>query len=273
MKKLLFVMMVMAAMVVSTAKADNYQIKVGEFDELVVNDRVNVVYSSNPDSVGYVTFDIKPQFASYIIANRTKSKLKIELDPAAEPLKNLPTVYVYSSFLSKAENNKDSTLYIRDVRPGAKLSLQIQGNGKIVARNLDVVDMTLRLLTGKGTIIASGKCTTLTLDNVGAGEIQADEVEARDVKCRVMGTGTIGCAPTKTLSINGLGSGKVYYKGYPQITKGKLSNVKFEPLGDNSATEQKVTVTETDDAAMTECDDSQYTEEMPADNGRKPVVD
>lgn len=231
MKKLLFAIAA-AATAFAGAEAETYRIDVGEFNELEVNDHINVVYTAMPDSAGYVVFDATPQFASYVMAERSsKGKLKIQLDQDAESAPApLPTVYAYSSYLSRIENTKDSTLTVRSVAPGARIDIELQGNGKIIARNLDAVSVNLKLLTGKGTIIASGKCNNLSIKNVGTGLIQADEIAAKNVKCNLVGTGTIGCSPIKTLSIKGLGSGKVYYTGNPQISKNKLSNIKVIPL-------------------------------------------
>ena len=85
--------------------------------------------------------------------------------------------------------------------PGAKIDIQLQGNGTIIANGLDAININLKLLTGKGKIITSGKCENLSIKNVGTGEIQADEVVAKHVKCTLMGTGAIGCASKETLSV------------------------------------------------------------------------
>ncbi len=253
MKRILSAIIALCAITVANAALRT--INVGEFNELVVNDGINVVYSNAKDSVGLVSFDIERQYTSYIMAERSKGKLKIVLDPAAAALKTLPTVYVYSSYLYKAENSKDSTLTIRNVAPGAKVDITLQGNGKIIARNLDAVNISLRLLTGKGTIIASGKCDNLTVSNVGTGEIQADEVTAKNVKASLMGTGTIGCSASETLSVKGLGSGKIYYIGKPVITKSKLSNVKIVQLeGGNEEEAPIANVTDDNDADDAETD-------------------
>lgn len=253
MKRILSAIIALCA--ITAVNAALRTINVGEFNELVVNDGINVVYSNVKDSVGLVSFDIERQYTSYIMAERSKGKLKIVLDPAAAALKTLPTVYVYSSYLYKAENSKDSTLTIRNVAPGAKVDITLQGNGKIIARNLDAVNISLRLLTGKGTIIASGKCDNLTVSNVGTGEIQSDEVTAKNVKASLMGTGTIGCSASETLSVKGLGSGKIYYIGKPVITKSKLSNVKIVQLeGGNEEEAPIANVTDDNDADETETD-------------------
>lgn len=210
--------------------AEKYEIKVGEFSELVVNDNINVVYDNIADSVGFVRFDIEKKYASYIMVNRSKGKLKIQLDQLAMGLDKLPTVYVYSSYLCKAVNAKDSTLTIRNIAPGAKIEIKQQNNGKIFVSGLEAVDLSISLETGKGLINASGKCDNLSIGNLGTGVVQADEVVAKNVRCSLLGTGTIGCNPKEALHVKGLGSGKVYYLGTPTITKAKLSNVKVISL-------------------------------------------
>lgn len=216
--------------------AEKYRIPVGEFNELVLNDKLNVVYSNNPDSVGFVAFETKPAYAAYIMTENQKSRLKIQLDQEADGITELPTVYVYSSFLSKVENGREGNILIKSVKPTSKITIESQGNGKIEARNLDAVSISLKIKTGKGTIIASGKCKSLECLNIGAGVIEADEIEATDADCRLVGTGTIGCAPTKTLKIKGMGSGKIYYKGNPSIEKSGITTVKTIKL-DEAETE------------------------------------
>ena len=251
MKKILFATAMLGISAsVSLLNAETYRIHVGEFNELIIDDNVNVVYSELADSVGYVVFDIAPEKASYIMTECTKGKLKVLLDPDAANLETVPTVYAYSSYLSKAKNSKDSTLFIRSVRPGAKIDIELQGNGKIVAHGLDAVTINLKLITGNGTVVASGRCDNLNIDNIGTGTIQADEVIAKEAKCRLMGTGTIGCSPQKKLRLQGLGSGKVYYTGSPQIEKSKLSNI--EAIALDSENSEEMPETEMPEAPVAE---------------------
>ena len=39
------------------------------------------------------------------------------------------------------------------------------------------------------------------------------------MKCNVLGTGSIGCAPEESLDVRGIGTTKVYYSGSPAIKK------------------------------------------------------
>lgn len=227
MKRLSVILAALFVCLSSAVQAASYKIPVGEFSELELSDNINVVYSSNPDSVGYVAFETEPEYARYIIATNNGGKLRLQLEQEGVEMAKKPTLYVYSSFLSKIENSKDSTLYVSGVKPAAKISVTLQGNGKIVAKDLDATNLDLKLLTGKGLVEAYGKCDNLTINNVGTGEIRADGVVAKDVKCRIVGTGNISCQPTNTLSVGGAGTGKVYYKGTPnKVTTSKIGSIK-----------------------------------------------
>ena len=217
-----------AFMAASTAaNAETYKIPVGEFSEMVLNDKLNVVYSTNPDSVGLVAFDTKPEYVSHIMTECNKGKLKIQISPEAQDIKDLPTIYVYSTFLSKVENWRDGIVTIKEIKPASKITLSTQGNGTITANGLDATSVSLKVQSGKGFIKVSGKCRSLELINIGTGLIDAYEVAAQEVECRLTGTGSAYCSPLKKLKIRGIGTGKVYYRGEPEkIEKSGLTTVK-----------------------------------------------
>lgn len=225
-------------MLMGVAKAETFRIPVGEFSELVVNDNINVIYSSNPDSVGMVVFDTKNENAHLIMTECNKGKLKIQVSADAAGIK-LPTIYAYSSFLSRIENAKNGTVKASGIKPTAKFSAEIQGNGSIEISDVDATTVDLKILAGKGTIFASGKATDVSIKNVGAGSINAEALKCKIAKCTTTGTGSINCWATQSLSVGGLGSGKVYYKGNPTITKGKLSNIKALPLAEVTVIEEE----------------------------------
>lgn len=244
--------------------AEKYKISVGEFTELSLNDNINVVYSTNPDSVGYVAFDTKPAYASYIMTNASNGKLRIELVQEAVGLKDLPTVYAYSTFLSKVVNSKEGTIHVRNIKPAAKISAELQGNGKIIVEGMDATTIDLRLHTGKGNIIASGSCTHLHIRNVGTGTIEADNVVAKEVNCRILGTGTVGCAPSEKLSVGGAGSGKVYYKGHPEkISVSKIGSIKVIPLDSAEKESENIEAEEPDETEFDNADDDASEEPTP----------
>lgn len=241
MKKSVLLLLAVVAGLSFTVRADAYRIKVGEFNELYVTNGINVVYSNNTDSVGYAYFDTKPEYANLVIIQYEKDKLRVQLAPEADGLKGLPTVRVYSTYLTRVDNTSDSTVVVHGAKPSAKFTAQLQGNGRLVADSLEANVLELKLITGRGQIVASGKCNNLTVQNVGTGEIQADAVDAANVTCKIMGTGTVGVSTSGKLNVSDMGTGKVYYRGKPsQVTVSKLGRIKAIALDETEPTAETV---------------------------------
>ncbi|MDE5839005.1 MAG: DUF2807 domain-containing protein [Paramuribaculum sp.] len=209
-----------------------YELDVKDFVELKVTDGINVDYVCNPDSAGKAVFYSSSEMASQIMFKPGPTKLEILLAPKEERInRELPTVTVYSKYLSFVENSGDSLVRILSVAPGPKFKARVIGNGRISVRNVDANTVEGALDTGKGYITIFGTCTEAKLNCTGTGHIQADGLVAQNVNCRLAGTGTIGCNAVKTLNIMGIGSGTVFYKGDPQIKK-RAMGVKVEPISE-----------------------------------------
>ena len=229
---LISVLMVVMASLVSMAQEKLHVVKVGDFKRLSLVDNINVNYRCNPDSAGLAVFTSTQEIANDLIFKLSDSgRLTIQVEDETERTAQLPNMTVYSSSLEEAENAGDSTLRLSGLPMMPLFKVRLLDNGKIIARNLRASKLELHLLSGKGKIIASGKCDELALRLVGTGEIQADQVVATDVSCRIMGTGSIGChVDGGILKVNGSGTGKVYYKGTPsKVSVKKLGTIKAIP--------------------------------------------
>lgn len=256
-----------------TVNAESYKIPVGEFDQLVLIDNINVVYVADMDKAGFVCFDADPSFASNVLADCRKGKLKIQLSQEGQSVVNKPTVYAYSSFLSSVENTKDSTVIVENIKPASEIKVEVQNNGKIIIKNAEAVTLNLKLVTGKGYINASGKCKQLNITNLGTGVIEADDVVAEKVRCKIMGTGTIGCHAVEALHVSGMGTGKVYYKGKPESVKSsKIGPIKLIPIENDMPVEviEKATVKEEKPAVVKETPKAEVVK--PAVVKEEPVV-
>lgn len=230
---LISVLMVVMASLVSMAQEKLHVVKVGDFKRLSLVDNINVNYRCNPDSAGLAVFTSTQEIANDLIFKLSDSgRLTIQVEDETERTAQLPNMTVYSSSLEEAENAGDSTLRLSGLPMMPLFKVRLLDNGKIIARNLRASKLELHLLSGKGKIIASGKCDELALRLVGTGEIQADQVVATDVSCRIMGTGSIGChVDGGILKVNGSGTGKVYYKGTPsKVSVKKLGTIKAIPM-------------------------------------------
>ncbi len=213
------------------AQVKKYTLDVREFHELEVVDGINVDYECNPSKAGKVEFETTPELAPAILFDPSKGKLAIKLTTSDYPYRNLPTVKVYSSYLTKVQNAGDSTVRVLVSAGMPEFSAKVIGNGHLSVRDARATKINASILTGHGTMSIFGKCEKAALKCVGgASFLQADELEAKEVKCTVSGTGTINCYPLDKLNVSGLGSGSVLYRGNPVVKKGALSRVKVQSI-------------------------------------------
>lgn len=215
----------------SAQNTRRYELKFGEFHELKVVDGINVDYISDPSRAGTVEFMADQTTASSVIFEPGKGKLSISLASRDTVYTKLPTVTVYSSFLSYVKNSGDSTVRVLSPAPVPKFKAQLVGNGRLVARDIKATEVEGAIYTGHGIMVLSGETTMAKLNIAGgASQIQADELKANEVSCTVTGTGTVNCYAVKKLSVGGLGSGKVIYRGTPEIKNKLVSKVKVVSL-------------------------------------------
>lgn len=212
-----------------TAPTQHFELKLRDFTELKVVDGINVDYVCSADSAGYAVFDALPELAPKIMFEPSGDRLTIQLLNDEGPLHNLPTIKVYSRYLQSVENDGDSLVRALSVAPIPKFKAKLVGNGRLSVRDVDANEVKATLLTGNGTITITGRCTEAILQATSTGTITADQLVATEVKCRLAGTSTIGCAPTEKLQVRGM-AGKVLYKGKPAINKSFALGVKVEPF-------------------------------------------
>ena len=217
----------------ATSQIERHVFRVGNFSRLTLIDDINVNYRCNADSAGMAVVTCDGEILNHMIFNLSdKGRLSIQLDEVIGRMNNLPVITVYSSSLDEVENDGDSTLRVTGLPPLKAFKARLTDNGKVIVRGVRASQLELHILSGKGKIIAEGSCDDLSLRLVGTGEIQADQVEAVNVSCRIIGTGTMGCNVLGgELNVSGSGTGKVYYKGNPsKVTVRKLGTIKAIPM-------------------------------------------
>lgn len=224
-------MALMAAFSVQGKGLSHYELNVTDFNQLKVTSGINVNYVANPDSAGKAVFDAPSELASVIAFIPNKNKLTIEFTTKGEKYENLPTITVYSRYLTLAENQGDSLLRLTNVAPGPEIKLRVMGRGRLVAHDLTFNEVSASITTGSGQIVVSGKCSVANLTSYSVGNIQADKLQADIVKCKLVGTGEIGCWPVEELSVQfSGGSGNIYYRGEPKKIKNRSFNIKVRRI-------------------------------------------
>ena len=232
-KSLISLFLLVVASLAANAQVSRHEINVGDFNRLSLVDNINVEYRCHADSAGIAVLECTPEILQALIFTKNNSgRLSLQIEDIIEKQGGLPSITLYSSSLDEAENGGDSTLRISNLPPMKEFKVRNIDNGKIIVRDVKASKLELQILSGKGKIIANGSCDDLSVKLIGTGEIQADNVAANNVTCRIMGTGNIGCNVLDgELKVSGSGTGKVYYKGNPsKVTVRKLGTIKAIPM-------------------------------------------
>lgn len=203
----------------SSNKNKEYVIRLPQFDRIKVVDNVNVVYRCVPDSAGIAKFSGGSEFADAFILSVSGNTLKIQVNEDDVNNPELPTLYLYSDFLTSVENSSDRNIIVESIQPCPELKVKQIGNGSISIEGIKANSVSAAVLAGNGTITLGGTTAKASMRMVAAGTINADRLKAVEVDCRVLGTGNIGCWPVELLRVKGLGATKIYYKGDPEIQK------------------------------------------------------
>lgn len=218
------------AIVAFASEPRNYTLKVNDFTTLKVADGINVEYVGDPSSEGSASYSATPDVASMLVFTNSKGTLEIALADRPTIDIDIPTVTVSSKFLTKVENAGDSTVRVTKLNPMPEFKARLVGNGRLSIKGLDTTTTLATIDSGNGTIVLEGKTTTAKLNNTGAGTIQADRLEANEVKCRQIGTGSIGCNVKTRLAVFGAGSGYIYYRGHPTTIQKRIIGIKLSPI-------------------------------------------
>lgn len=208
------------------AKTTTYRVHTGDFSKLRVFDNMKVVYESRPDSAGYAVFTCDDKLADAFIFSMNGNTLSAHIATEYTNTEGLPVVHIYSNFLTYFESSSSARVVVNKIAACPEFTCRLIGNGQMSIDNIHTNTLKASLDTGRGTLAISGKCDKALLKLTGTGTINADMLACKSAICTVLGTGSIGCAPTDLLKLRGLGSTTVYYRGTPKkIVKAGLGKL------------------------------------------------
>lgn len=234
----MLVIVMMVSVCGFSQEIETFTVETGQFDKLKIEDDINVIYRCLADSTGFARYQGEKKFENFFnFKTKGDGTLRVSF---ANPYANnnfVPTLYVYSDFLISVENSSSASLSVENLEPCAEFKATQVGNGTISVDNIKANKVSAFLNTGKGNIFLSGSCLNATFKIVGTGQIGADLLKVQNVQCQTLGNGTIGCWVTESLTVNGLGSTKVYYKGHPSIKKAGTAKVFELPSEENKPEE------------------------------------
>lgn len=106
------------------------------------------------------------------------------------------------------------------------LKVSVAGSGDIKLKDVNTVN-TEANVAGSGTVSLSGATQSASYNVSGSGNLFANSFEAKNVSANVSGSGNIKCFATDFLKVRTSGSGKVGYKGNPELDYPKKSLYKL----------------------------------------------
>ncbi|MCQ2288147.1 MAG: DUF2807 domain-containing protein [Muribaculaceae bacterium] len=226
MKKLSLLIMALAMLTSlnAVAQVEDFDINVGDFTKLVVNNNIDVVYKPSKTLAGHVQFKATKKVANNLIFTNTgKKKLTIQVSEDMMGKDQTPVLTVYSSTLEFVENNADSTVTVTVPKGLKEFTAVSTRNGDTKLKGVDVEKLTVSIKTGWGDIYASGKCDLLVVRGLGTGDLNVQELKARKADVRYTGRGVVRCDVTEELKLKGAGGALVLCKKMPaKVSKAKI---------------------------------------------------
>ena len=224
----LFLLLISVTFSAFTAQGQikKHEVNVGDFSELIVADNLRVSYRCVPDSAGMAVFSAEPARVPSLVFESNKQKLKIYNDSQL-PDSIFGEIVVYSNALTNVTNWGDELVVVDSIAPIAKFKARVVGNGKITARHIHTSHLDAAVQAGRGRVYVSGTTKTATFQLLSTGSIEAGDMQAARVKCRMYGTGSVDCCVTDALNVAGLSSGTVYYRGDAPDVKNRSVGVKI----------------------------------------------
>ncbi len=224
---------VLCLLCILTGRAQEASVKritVDDFYKLKVYHNFDVTYRQNADSAGVIEIMASVGDLSHIECVSKKGELVIRYKGIYDKEQMQGAIILYSTALESVENNGLGLIQIASPITGSGFRGKVIGNGSIDVQQMDFGVVDASVIAGKGTITLNGVCREAELSVTGSGQIEADRLNARDVVCKIRGTGVVGCHATHKLTVRATGNAEVYYRGNPEIHKIALGELSVRSL-------------------------------------------
>lgn len=130
----------------------------------------------------------------------------------------------------KCANMKVSVAGSGDIKASGitcnNLKASIAGSGDMELKGVTAIS-TEASVAGSGTATLTGTTQTASYSVAGSGDLFTEDYKAQRISANVAGSGNIKCFATEFLKVRTSGSGKVGYKGNPELDYPKKSLYKL----------------------------------------------
>lgn len=204
---------------------------IADFNKVSILNGINVVYTQSESQAGKVRI-YAPEGKDVVSITSKDGLLSIRYGRGYKRDFGVIMVYVYSKELNQVNCLVGANFTTEGVVSGDKLKLKVLNKSQIRCKNIIYNEVVAKRGLGNGDILLAGKANSATYSIIGRGEIDADELVADDVTCKILGKGDIGCHVDKNISVRSWGKGAAYCKGELKIS-GKNKKIRVMPAMSN----------------------------------------
>ena len=204
--------------------------KVEDFHKVRIYNSFNVVYIQNPDSAGIVNIKAESNVLENLSIKSEKGELSLKLKGFGKKDFGIILVEIYSSSLSRVENDGGGVFESHQPVKATELYLGVSGSGQIKMDSIDCNILKAKVAVGEGDMLLKGVVRQVDYSVLGGSEIRAHDLKSEVANCVITGNGNIGCNVSKKLTATITGAGNVYYEGNPEISKKGIGKGKVLPI-------------------------------------------
>lgn len=235
--KLLFVAVITIFIATVTVNAKEVIVKkynyvysdttIADFNKISILNGINVVYAQSESKAGKVRI-YAPEGDDVVSITSKNGLLSIRYGRGYNRNFGVIMVYVYSKELTQVDCSVGANFTAEGIVSGNKLKLKVLNKSLIRCKNIVYDEVVVKRGLGRGDILLSGKARKATYSIIGSGEIDADNLVAEEVTCKILGKGDVGCHVNKDISVRSWGKGAAYCKGDLKIS-GKNKKIREMP--------------------------------------------
>lgn len=190
------------------------------YDKLSVSGSFDIVLTDGKE--GNLTLKGDDNLLPYIITEVENNKLNIHFKKNYSfNYKSKITIEVPVESISQVMATGSGSIIGKKTLKTDEFSITLSGSGD--AKLEVIASKTIVVITGSGDIIMNGTTQELEASVTGSGDVDCRNLQAKNAKATVSGSGDLSVNCTQHLEAKVTGSGDITYKGKPSTLDKKVS--------------------------------------------------
>ncbi len=198
---------------------------VNEFDGVQTSGSMDVEIMNGDNTSVKVEAD--DNVLSYIVTDVHDGLLDVYYKPNTSFSNTHEKIYVTANGLKRLFVKGSGSITSGNTIKSAMVEAKISGSGDIDA-GIDAPEVNADI-SGSGNLSLKGRCRTFNGNIGGSGDLKCKNLLSENAAINIMGSGTAHVFSSVHLKASTLGSGDIYYSGYPSIESNKSGSGSVQP--------------------------------------------